>query len=259
MLLAIVAFLIGISVALLGLVAERLAIYIPFSLEEELVSKSNFIGRDDRSEVTQYLQRISKQLEEYIDTPEGIHYTIHYSESTVKNAYATLGGHIYIFRGLLMILPNENALAMVIAHEMAHIKYRHPVIALGRGVVIGLFLASLSGFSGDKLVGQIVNNTGMLTLLKFNRDQEREADRTALAAVAGYYGHVTGAADLFKILEELEEANYLNPPLILSTHPLNRERIENIYRLARDNGWRLIGITDTIPDSIQAAIQAEPD
>ena len=89
---------------------------------------------------------------------------------------------------------DENALAMVIAHEMAHIKHRHPVMALGRGVVIGLFLASLSGFNGDRVVGRIVNNTGMLTLLKFNRDQEREADRTALAAVAGNYGHVAGAA-----------------------------------------------------------------
>ncbi|NIP49150.1 MAG: M48 family metalloprotease, partial [Gammaproteobacteria bacterium] len=186
----------------------------------------------------------------YLDTPEGIQYTLHHVNSKVKNAYATLGGHIYIFQGLIEELPSENALAMVVAHEMAHIKHRHPVIALGRGVVIGLFLAGLAGFSGDQLVGQIVNNTGMLTLLKFNRDQERVADRTALAAVAGYYGHIAGADDLFKSLQDLEARYGMQIPEFLSTHPLGEERIENIYELASAKGWQLTGKSTPIPAEV---------
>ena len=47
--------------------AERLAVYIPFSLEEELVSSSKFIQQDNNPEVTQYLQQLSKQLEQYME------------------------------------------------------------------------------------------------------------------------------------------------------------------------------------------------
>ncbi|MEJ2094565.1 MAG: M48 family metalloprotease, partial [Gammaproteobacteria bacterium] len=170
-LLASAGILISLAVLILSLITEQLASRIPFSMEMELVNRSNFVEQDISDRVTVYLQALADELEPYMDTPEGIQYTLHHSNSKVKNAYATLGGHIYIFQGLIEELPSENALAMVVAHEMAHIKHRHPVIALGRGVVIGLFLAGLAGFSGDQLVGQIVNNTGMLTLLKFNRDQ----------------------------------------------------------------------------------------
>jgi predicted Zn-dependent protease len=249
-LLASVGILISLAVLILSLITEQLASRIPFSMEKELVNRSNFVEQDISDRVTVYLQALADELEPYMDTPEGIQYTLHHSNSKVKNAYATLGGHIYIFQGLIEELPSENALAMVVAHEMAHIKHRHPVIALGRGVVIGLFLAGLAGFSGDQLVGQIVNNTGMLTLLKFNRDQEREADHTALAAVAGYYGHVAGADDLFKSLQDIEARYGMQVPEFLSTHPLGEERIENIYELASAKGWQLTGKSIPIPADV---------
>ena len=63
---------------------------------------------------------------------------MHYDASDTVNAFATLGGHVVIYRGLLEKLPNENVVAMVVAHEIAHIKHRDPVAALGRGVAITL-------------------------------------------------------------------------------------------------------------------------
>lgn len=51
---------------------------------------------------------------------------------------ATPGGHVIIYRGLLEKIPNENTLVMLLGHEIGHIKLRHPVKALGKGVVIGL-------------------------------------------------------------------------------------------------------------------------
>ena len=140
---------------------------------------------------------------------------------------------------------------------MAHIKHRHPIIAMGRGVVIGLLLASITGLSGDHFVGQVVGSTGMITLLAFNRDQEREADATALAAVARRNGHIAGSEELFKILRDLEGRDPINPPEFLRTHPFGNHRIEDVRELAQQNHWNLEGEVTELPSGIQKLITGE--
>ena len=165
----------------LSLLAELLAPRIPFSMEQELAAK--FIDKTEiDSNQERYIQSLADKLSRQMVLPEDMSVTLHYVDDNVQNAFATLGGHIYIHRGLLEIMPNENALSMVIAHEIAHVQHRHPVIAMGRGVVIGLFLAAITGVSGDRIVGGLVNKAGVITVLGFSREQEREADETAFSS-----------------------------------------------------------------------------
>ncbi len=250
--------IITVTISILSLAAEKLAVHIPFAMEQELVAGGEFPDDEKNIFIRNYLQQLVARLGPHMQLPEGMHISVHYEDSDIENAYATLGGHIYIYRGLMQLLPSENALAMVVAHEMAHIKHRHPIIAMGRGVVIGLFLASLVGASGDHFTGQVINNTGMITLLTFNRDQEREADETALQAVAGLYGHVAGAEELFKTLRDLENKHPLHPPQFLSTHPLNEDRIDAIDQLAEVNGWNITGETTPVPLDIMQS-ETVPD
>ena len=190
-------------------------------------------------------------LGQYMDLPEDMNFIIHYSKEPVENAFATIGGHIYIYQGLIDLLPNENALAMVIAHEMAHVYHRHPIIAMGRGVIIGLLLSALSGFSGDYFIGKITTDAGVITLLNFNRDQERESDKTALAIVAAHYGHVKHTDELFKALLDKAEANTdVKLPQFLSTHPLSETRIKDIQVYAKENNWTARGETTALPDFV---------
>ena len=126
---------------------------------------------------------------------------------------------------------------MVITHEMAHVYHRHPIIAMGRGVVIGLLLSAISGANSNLFVGQIINETGMIVLLNFNRDQESEADVTALNAVNGLYQHVAGTNDLFKALMRAHDPDDVELPAFLSTHPLTQERIDDLKKYARKKGW----------------------
>lgn len=240
---------IAIIVFVLSLLAEYLAVYIPFSVEQDLIPDM-VITDNDISRTEEYLQELSDQLAGYLDLPEGMQFSVHYSSSDTKNAYATLGGHIYIFQGLLEVLPDENAVAMVVAHEMAHVYHRHPIIAMGRGVVIGLFLSALAGFSGDYFVGQVISDTGLITMLKFNRDQERQADKTALELLFKRFGHVKGADELFKILQNKENSER-EPFLFLSTHPLNEQRVTAIMQLASENNWSLEGEVIPLPEYIQ--------
>jgi len=230
------------AVIILSLAAEKLAVYIPFKMEQDLIpemwTQAEPETESEASKQTrEYLQSLSDRLADHMQLPDDMEITVHYIEGNIVNAFATIGGHIFIYQGLLDELGSENALAMVIAHEVAHIFHRHPIIAMGRGVVIGLLLSAISGASGDLFVGQIISETGMIALLNFTRDQEREADITALTAVNGLYLHVAGTNDLFRALMAAHDPESIEPPLFLSTHPLTQDRIDKLRQYAHEKGW----------------------
>ncbi len=234
--------LIFTAVIILSLLAETLAVYVPFETEQDLIPEmwtqiEPEIESETSKQTREYLQSLSDRLAVHMQLPEKMEITVHYVEEDIVNAFATIGGHIFIYQGLLDELHSENALAMVIAHEMAHVYHRHPIIAMGRGVVIGLLLSAISGASSDLFVGQVINETGMIALLNFNRDQERKADITALNAINGMYHHVAGTNDLFKALMQAHDPDELEPPVFLSTHPLTQERIDDLIKYAQEKGW----------------------
>lgn len=228
------------AVIILSLAAEKLAVYVPFKMEQDLIPEIWTQAKPETETIRQtqeYLQSLSDRLANHMQLPDDMEITVHYMDEDTVNAFATIGGHIFIYQGLLDELDSENALAMVIAHEMAHVYHRHPIIAMGRGVVIGLLLSAIAGASGDLFVSQIVSETGMIALLNFTRDQEREADITALTTVNGLYHHVAGTNDLFRALMAAHDPGSIEPPLFLSTHPLTQDRIDALVEYARKKGW----------------------
>ena len=218
-------------VMVLALLAEQMVRFIPFSVELELAEKyfddiviSEQMTQDQR-DITAYLQTLADNLAKAQQLPKEMTITVHYNDGDLVNAFATLGGNIVIYRGLLEKMPSENALAMVIAHEIAHIKHRDPIIALGRGITVSLALASLSGISGNAIFDSILGQTGALTALSFNREQEEEADDEALATLLRHYNHVDGAEAIFTLLDQQSS---VSTPAFLSTHPVNKSRIEKV-------------------------------
>ncbi len=248
--------LIFTAVIILSLLAETLAVYVPFETEQDLIPEmwtqiEPEIESETSKQTREYMQSLSDRLAVHMQLPEKMDITVHYVEEDIVNAFATIGGHIFIYQGLLDELHSENALAMVIAHEMAHVYHRHPIIAMGRGVVIGLLLSAISGASSDLFVGQVINETGMIALLNFNRDQERKADITALNAINGMYHHVAGTNDLFKALMQAHDPDELEPPVFLSTHPLTQERIDDLIKYAQEKGWDTEAKLTPIPQDLR--------
>ena len=78
---------------------------------------------------------------------------------------------------------------------------------------------------------------------------ERSADRAALAAVVGLYGHVAGADELFRVLQSKRETADSEDwyASFTSTHPLSEERIDSINTLAQNNGWQTTGEVTPLP------------
>ena len=182
--------------------------------------------------------------------------TVHYVSGDTVNAFATLGGHVMVYQGLTQRMPNENALANVIGHEIGHVKLRHPMSSTGRGLIIGLALSLVSATAGtDVVVAAALGPAGLLAVTSFSRDQERAADAQGLEALVGVYGHANGAADTFRRLEEATR-DVPKPPAIFSTHPLTDERIATINGKVRSGNWKANGPVVPYPDDVVRALAA---
>lgn len=217
--------------ALLAFFADKLAHHIPFSMEKDIDS---FVisDADKNADVSAYLQQLADRIAQTQALEEGMVIKVHYVDSDVVNAYATLGGNVIFFRGLLEKMSHENALAMVMAHEIAHVKHRHPIRSLGKGIVIGMAISLVNSSMGDAMIGDIVGNTGMVTILKYSRDHENEADDTALASLTQLYGHVNGADELFKYIHDRSHSEISYQPEFLTTHPDIARRIAKIEAMS---------------------------
>lgn len=239
----------------LSLAAEHLAQYVPFSAEQRIATLyENTLPADkninpDEEKIQRYLQELAGQLAQAQELEQGMTIKVHYVNDDTVNAFATLGGHVLMFRGLLEEIPDENTLAMVMAHEIAHIKHRHPIKALGRAVIVGAAIGLMSTSMGDSMTSRILGDAGLLTTLKFSRDQETQSDNTAMNAMANHYGHVTGADKLFEILQQQHEDNGLRVPQFLSTHPLSEDRIQNVNNRAVQAGWALDQKVTPLPEN----------
>jgi predicted Zn-dependent protease len=217
--------------------AGWLARLVPFATERSWVG-DRVLGLElapssspDRAAIETYLQTLSDDLAAVMDLPKAMIVQVHYADLRVPNAFATLGGHMVVTSELYRLMPSENALAMVLAHEIAHLKRRDPIAALGGGASLALALALVSG-EADGLVPQLAT----LVALGYSRSTEAGADAEALAALTARYGHAGGAASVFEVLARQRDALTGTLPSFLSTHPADDERIANLARAA--DGWQ---------------------
>jgi predicted Zn-dependent protease len=238
--------------------AQWLAPRIPIRYETRLVEGLEHIA-DNESEsaraVQASLQALADRLAARMALPQGLRVRVLYHEGEAVNAFASLGGRAVFFRGLLEALNSEDALAMVMAHEIAHLKHRHPAAALGRGVALGIVLSLVSAELGRGAAGNMLSQTAMLTLLSFSRQQEREADEEALLALAAEYRHVGGALELFEIFMRAQAAQTGEAAQgveFLRTHPLTSKRVEAARSWARAHGIALDGPRRALPAAILA-------
>ena len=235
--------LLGFGTWLLGKSGAWLATWIPFDKEVALANNLEF-NHDSHPDMENYLQTLADELLREFAVVESIRVKVHYLPDPVLNAFATIGGHVIFHRGLLQSLKSENALAMLIAHELAHIKLRHPIASLGQGLAIQVGLQLLI----DRSDLQIAGLAGQLTQMSFSRTMELDADRQALRAVNRYYGHTAGALDLYSVLinaKGTEQRRLMTD--FMATHPLTEKRVEALRDQLTTNGWESRGELTPLP------------
>ena len=148
------------------------------------------------------------------------------------NAFCMPGGKIAFFSGILDALKlTDDEVAVIMAHEVAHALREHgreraAKSTIAQGVTVGASVISqLLGY-GD-LGGQLASAGAQLTLLKFSRGDEVEADLVGmdLAARSGFDPRAG-----IKLWEKMSAVSKGQPPQWLSTHPSHATRIDEIRK-----------------------------
>jgi predicted Zn-dependent protease len=154
-------------------------------------------------------------------------YSFKVLDSKEINAFALPGGPIYVFRGLIDKVGNDDdMLAGVLAHEMAHINRRHAnkqyTQGLWRGIVIAL--------ATKGTVQDIAQITDALLQLRYSRQHEYEADRLAVeyAYKAGYDPH--GMLRFLEMLQQEEKVGNRWVETNLRTHPFSDRRAAEVRK-----------------------------
>lgn len=193
------------------------------------------------SELNQYVEAIGKTLVPQTHRPQ---LTYHFAvlDSPVVNAFAVPGGYIYVTRGILAMMNSEAELAVVLGHELGHVNARHSVRRLSKLMLfqLGLTVGGALSETFAKLTG--VAGVGIqLLFLKYSRDDEREADFLGVeysrkggfnpGEMVNFFTSLQGLGDL---------SNGASLPGFLSTHPLTKERIQNVGRLLQKSDRKLI-------------------
>ena len=199
----------------------------------------------------EYVDGLTRQVSDHIGVPEGLEVRIRVVEGSTVNAFATLGGRIFVFEGLLRELDSENSLAMVLGHEVAHLVNRDPLLGTGRGILVAIAVSYVAGTSVDLSFVDFES----LALNVYSREQERAADLVAAQALYRNYGHIGGATRLFSILEATDSGP--GTLEVLSTHPDSNRRIQAIESMAEQHAWTEQP-TKPYPAEVQTALKKKP-
>lgn len=165
-----------------------------------------------------YVNDIGQKLAAVSDRPD-IPYTFQIVEDDAVNAFATMGGYVYITTGLMAAADNEAELAGVIGHEIGHIAGRHSVQQM-RKAAITQGITSALGVNRDRLVNI---GTQIALQLPASRSDEYEADVHGFESMgrAGY-----DQSGMVSFMQKLVRGR--SQPEFLSTHPDARNRVDEL-------------------------------
>ncbi len=166
---------------------------------------------------------------------QGYKWEFNLVNSSDANAWAMPGGKVVVYSGLLPITQNEAALANVLGHEISHAIFQHGNERMSQGlaqqlggVALSVAVSSQPAATQNLFLQAYGIGSEVGVMLPFSRKQELEADRYGMiwAAMAGY--NPREAIALWKRMAA--QSNGQNPPEILSTHPAEQTRIQQLEK-----------------------------
>jgi predicted Zn-dependent protease len=210
----------GIQVIQISNLSDKQEVEFGRQINQELV-KSGKISLLNRPQLNDYLNQIGQRLVA-TSTRSNIPYTFQIVNDGDINAFATMGGFVYLNAGLLRIVDNEAELASVMAHEIGHIAERHALNHM-KDAAISQGLMTAAGLDKNTIVQLGVQ---LIVSLPNSRDDEFAADRLGLANLerAGYAPSAM-VSFMSKLLKKGNSA-----PEFLSSHPATQERIASLEK-----------------------------
>lgn len=230
----------GIVVVLaLGSLIPSAVLSITVKEEEELSSKMmvaiyKYFEIIDDPLIVSYVNDIGERILATLPQ-QPFRYRFHVIKDDVYNAFATPAGHIFVYTGLIDAMEEEEELAGILGHEIAHVYCRHisqkieRQKKMGWATLAGLAAGILLGVGGAGEAAQAVTMGSQAATqsaeLAYGREDEMQADQFGVKFItgAGY-----SAEGLLKILNKIRAKTWFGSdqiPTYLKTHPAVEERI----------------------------------
>ena len=182
------------------------------------------------------IECIASEIIQQIDEPfSKYEWEIELFENPAANAFALANGKIGIYTGLYSVARNQDELATLIGHEVAHVTSKHSHKKINRKILSGFTAAISQAAISSIIANHQTQSIGMMTEvlatygfdLPFERTQETEADIEGLRLMAAAGFNPLASLDVWKKMQE--KGNSLNLEF-LTSHPLGRDRRKVLAR-----------------------------
>ena len=188
------------------------------------------------AEAATYVRGIGQRLARVVNGPK-YPYSFVIADSRDINAFALPGGYVWIHRGVLEKATNESQVAGVLAHEIAHIARRHAASQLTTAAMtkwsLGLLGAMLGNTGGAGAAQVAAEFLASGVFLRFNRDEEREADRVGLTVLTRAGWDARGMVELFEIVRREAGRDPSSVEAFFSSHPTPKNRVAELQAVVR--------------------------
>ncbi|MCG7601166.1 M48 family metallopeptidase [Halomonas sp. McH1-25] len=180
-------------------------------------------------QVNSYVQCVADAITSQLNSGGAWEVKVFRDESA--NAFALPGGHIGVNTGLLDVATNQDQLAAVIGHEIAHVLADHAnervsqQAATQTGLSILQAAAGLEGAGGQQLMGLLGAGAQYGILMPYSRKHESEADVVGLNLMARAGFDPRESIDLWQSMSANSQGQ---PPVWMSSHPSHGQRIEGL-------------------------------
>jgi predicted Zn-dependent protease len=214
-----------------------------FNQYKDFLSKHQAVEQGEQAEMVKRVGvEIEHAVEKYFSEHglssrlKGYQWEFHLVEDKAVNAWCMPGGKVVVYTGILPITHDENGLAVVLGHEIAHAVANHGGERMSQGLLV-----EMGGVALETALSQNPKQTNSLflaaygigaqvgILLPYSRLHESEADHLGLIFMAMAGHDPRGAVAFWERMAGEKQGS--KPPEFLSTHPADATRIANIKKL----------------------------
>jgi predicted Zn-dependent protease len=176
---------------------------------------------------TRYVRCVAAAITGQAKTPDAPRqWEVVVFETAEPNAFALPGGKIGVNTGILKVAKNQDQLATVLGHEVAHVLAEHANERVSQQIVAGTLMEAAGQVMDPTVVAALGMGAQIGVLLPFSRTQESEADLLGLdlMASAGF-----DPRESTKFWQNMEQAGSGKSPEFLSTHPSDQTRSNALH------------------------------